>query len=133
MLNAVDDYYDLVRGISNDEIRDTATSFLPNVENYTVIMANHIASIMKSSVITAEYVMMAKEIIYDNLSISNKEAVSKAHAFIKSLEWSDYKPSVTHQMLSHGANRYYKTPSCPKLFSEGLCVGRCPYYDGKGT
>jgi len=66
-------------------------------------------------------------------SISNKEVVSKAHAFIRSLEWSDYKPSITHQMLSHGANRYYKTPSCPKLFSEGLCVGRCPYYDGKGS
>jgi len=67
LLNAVDDYYELVKGISNDDIRDTATSFLPNVENYTIIMSNHIATVMKSSVITAEYVMMAKEIIFDNL------------------------------------------------------------------
>lgn len=66
-------------------------------------------------------------------STPNKEAVNKAHAFIESLSWSDYKPAVTHQMLSHGASRYYLTPTCPKLFNEGLCVGRCPFYDGKGV
>ena len=67
LLNALDDYYGLVRSIADDEIKETAISFLPNVENYTCIMANLIATTMKSSVITAEHVMMAKEIIYDNL------------------------------------------------------------------
>jgi len=66
-------------------------------------------------------------------NITNNDAVLKAHAFIESLEWSDYNPKITRQMLNHGAARYYQTPSCPKLFAESLCVGRCPFYDGKGT
>ena len=67
LLNAVDDYYSLIKGINNDIIRETAMSFIPNVENYTVIFSNIIAATMKSSVITADHVMMATEIIYDNL------------------------------------------------------------------
>ena len=67
LLNALDDYYELVRGVADNNLRETAISFLPNVENYTCIMANLIAATMKSTVITAEHVMMAKEIIYDNL------------------------------------------------------------------
>ena len=66
-------------------------------------------------------------------SVNNEEIVKKAHAFIQLLEWADYKPNITHQMLAHGASRYYQTPTCPKLFSEGLCVGRCPMWDGKGA
>jgi len=67
LFNALDDYYGLVRGVADDNIRETAISFLPNVENYTCIMANIIAATMQSTVITAEHVMMAKEMIYDNL------------------------------------------------------------------
>jgi hypothetical protein len=67
LLNAVDDYYALIKGINNDIIRETAMSFIPNVENYTIIFANIIAATMKTSVITADHVMMATEIIYDNL------------------------------------------------------------------
>ena len=67
LFNALDDYYGLVKGVADDNIRETAISFLPNVENYTCIMANIIAATMQSTVITAEHVMMAKEMIYDNL------------------------------------------------------------------
>jgi len=66
-LNAVDDYYDLIKGIQNENIRETAMTFIPNVENYTIIFANIIAATMKTSVITADHIMMATEIIYDNL------------------------------------------------------------------
>ena len=67
ILNAVDDYYSLIKGVNNDNIRETAMSFIPNVENYTVIFSNIIAASMGSSIITADHVMMATEIIYDNL------------------------------------------------------------------
>jgi len=67
LLNAVDDYYGLIRGITNEQIRETATSFIPNVENYTIMFSNIIAVSMRSKVITADHVMMATEIIYDNL------------------------------------------------------------------
>jgi len=40
---------------------------MPNVENYTMIFANIIAATMRSSVITSDHVVMATEIIYDNL------------------------------------------------------------------
>lgn len=63
--------------------------------------------------------------------VSNKEVVNKTHAFIKTLEWADYNPTITQKMLSHGANRFYQTPTCSTFFREGLCVGRCPYYDEK--
>jgi hypothetical protein len=64
--------------------------------------------------------------------ITNEEAINKTHAFIAGLEWADYSPKITHGMVTHGASRYYQTPSCPKLYQEGLCVGKCPYYDEKG-
>jgi len=67
LLSAVDDYYDLVASVNNENIRETALSFLPNVENYTIIFSNLIAATMRSSVITATHVQMATEIIYDNL------------------------------------------------------------------
>jgi hypothetical protein len=67
ILNAVDDYYALVKGVSDQNIRETAMSFIPNVENYTVIFGNLIAATMGSSVITADHIMMATEVIYDNL------------------------------------------------------------------
>jgi len=64
--------------------------------------------------------------------VKNDEVITKTHAFIASLEWADYNPTITQRMLEHGANRYYQSPTCPTLYREGLCVGRCPYYDGKG-
>ena len=41
LLSAVDDYYDLVKTVSDGNVRETAISFLPNVENYTIIFRQH--------------------------------------------------------------------------------------------
>jgi len=59
--------------------------------------------------------------------------IAKTHEFIKSLKWADYDPNETMKYLIHGADRYYKTPTCPTIYAEGMCVGKCPYYDGKGA
>ena len=67
LLNATTDYYDLVNKIHDTNIRETATTFIPNIENYTITFGNIIATIMGASVITADHIMMATEIIYDNL------------------------------------------------------------------
>ena len=48
LLNAVDDYYGLIHGIASETIRETAVSFIPNVENYTMIFASLIATTMRS-------------------------------------------------------------------------------------
>lgn len=61
------------------------------------------------------------------------EIINKAHSFIYSLDWSDYNPKITQEMLVHGASREYLTPSCPTIFREGLCIGKCPFYDEKGV
>lgn len=65
--------------------------------------------------------------------VSNMEIIRKTHDFIAGLEWADYSPKITQEMLVHGASRYYLTPSCPKIYQEGLCVGRCWAFDGKGV
>lgn len=67
LLSAVDDYYELIAQVQNETVRETALSFIPNVENYTIIFANLIAATMRSKIITATHVQMATEIIYDNL------------------------------------------------------------------
>ena len=64
--------------------------------------------------------------------VSDREAISKAHGVIASIGWADYKKEVTQKMLTHGASRHYQTPTCRTLYREGLCVGKCPYYDDKG-
>jgi len=64
--------------------------------------------------------------------VSNSIVLTKTHAFIRSLEWSDYSPTETMKYLNHGIDRYYMTPTCPTIYHEGLCVGKCPYYDEKG-
>lgn len=66
-------------------------------------------------------------------SVSNDEVVAQTYEFIKSLEWADFSPPETMKYLRHGVNRYYQTPTCPTIYHEGLCVGKCPYYDGKGV
>ena len=68
LLNAVDDYYSLVHSIKDENIRQTAIGFIPNIENYTMIFGNLIAATMRSSVITAEHIQMASEMIYDNFN-----------------------------------------------------------------
>ena len=66
LLNATADYYELVNSIHNPNVKETATSFIPNLENYTMTFTNIIATMLGSEVLTADHVMMATEIIYDN-------------------------------------------------------------------
>ncbi len=60
------------------------------------------------------------------------EKIALAHKFIQGLQWSDYKPEVTLKYLTHGARSQYQTPTCPTIYREGLCIGKCPFYDDKG-
>lgn len=97
LLNAVDDYYELIKSIQNENIRETAMTFIPNVENYTIIFANIIAATMKTSVITADHIMMATEIIYDNL-----------HNLTIWLEQKqDFKESKKREAASHTWRKAY--------------------------
>ena len=65
--------------------------------------------------------------------VGNGEVIQWTHEVIAGLEWSDYNPKITQQMLIHGASRNYLTPSCARIYSEGLCLGKCPMFDGKGV
>jgi len=68
-----------------------------------------------------------------NSPIPIDDRINQAHAFISGLHWSDYKPDITHKYLKHGAERQYQTPTCPTLYREGMCIGKCPFYDEKGV
>jgi len=65
--------------------------------------------------------------------VSPQDAVAKAHEFIADLEWADYNPKITQEQLVHASNRQYCSPTCPTIFRQGLCVGKCAFYDGKGV
>ena len=65
--------------------------------------------------------------------VSPQDAVAKAHEFIADLEWADYNPKITQEQLVHASNRQYNSPTCPTIFRQGLCVGKCAFYDGKGV
>ncbi|MAN60900.1 MAG: hypothetical protein CMI60_03030 [Parvibaculum sp.] len=60
----VEDLYSLLDGL-NFAIGNVVASFIPAMENYSVILATHIAMMDESWVITGEHLDMAKEIIYD--------------------------------------------------------------------
>jgi hypothetical protein len=94
ILNAVDDYYGLVNNIASEAVRETALSFLPNIENYTMIFSNLIAVLMQETEITEDHVMMASEIIFDNLHnltiwLEQKESVKdKKKVTAERASWS---------------------------------------------
>ena len=60
----VEDLYSLLDGL-NFAIGNVVASFIPAMENYSVILATHIAMMDEKWVITGEHLDMAKEIIYD--------------------------------------------------------------------
>jgi len=63
---------------------------------------------------------------------SNASIKESIKAFIKVLNWSDYKEDITSSYVEHSVDRYYKTPSCRTLYENGYCLGKCPFYDGSG-
>ena len=116
LFNALDDYYSLVNGIANEHVKETALSFLPNIENYTLIFSNLIATIRRESIITEEHIMMANEIIFDNFhnliiwleqkqSVVNKkrtnaEKESWHKAFNQCKEYTDDKDGIKKVLQS---------------------------------
>ena len=64
MYTAIEDYYDLLTGLGPG-IGDIVASFIPAMENYTVILSTHIALMEDTWVVGDEHVDMAKEILYD--------------------------------------------------------------------
>ncbi len=110
LLNAVDDYYALVRQVRNDNIRETAMSFLPNVENYTLIFTNLIAATMGSTKLTSDHVMMATEIIFDNLNnlfiwLEEKESYKQAKNAEGAMKQWKKAWGKCHKMVNNRVNR----------------------------
>jgi hypothetical protein len=64
MYDAIEDYYELLTGLGPG-ISDVVASFIPAMENYTVIFSTHMAMMDDAWVVKGEYVDMSKEILYD--------------------------------------------------------------------
>jgi len=73
LMGAVADYYELVRGMDK-HLSDVVCSFIPNILNYTVLFATHIAlmRVMRDKIpvedewfVTGDDVEMATEVLYD--------------------------------------------------------------------
>ncbi|MAK80377.1 hypothetical protein [Phenylobacterium sp.] len=64
LLNSIDEYYQLLDGLGPG-ISDVVASFIPAMENYTVIFATHIAMMDDKWVVDGDHVRMATEILFD--------------------------------------------------------------------
>ena len=62
--DVVEDFYSLLEGL-NFAIADVVASFVPAMENYSVILATHIAMMDNTWVVTGDHLDMAKDILYD--------------------------------------------------------------------
>lgn len=61
---AIDDYYDLVENMDPKK-QGVCASFIMGLQNYTNILAHHMAMIEGVWVVTGDHIDMAKEILYD--------------------------------------------------------------------
>tara|TARA_R100001509_G_C4842693_1_gene207216 strand:- start:4 stop:1110 length:1107 start_codon:yes stop_codon:yes gene_type:complete len=72
----------------------------------------------------------------DYPSLEEKQGhVNQIVDIIEAQEWVDFNPSVTrHQVRSivmgSGGNNGYIPATCRTLIHDGICTGRCRYYDG---
>jgi len=64
MKEAVDEYYQLIEGMDPKK-QSVCASFIMGLQNYTTILAHHMAMLEDKWVVTATHVDMAKEILYD--------------------------------------------------------------------
>ena len=64
MLDAVDAYYSMVRGM-DPKLGEVVASFIPGVVNYTIILSTHLAMVEGVWKVTGDHVHMATEILYD--------------------------------------------------------------------
>ena len=61
---AIDDYYDLVENMDPKK-QGVCASFIMGLQNYTNILAHHMAMIEGVWVVTGDHIDMAKEVLYD--------------------------------------------------------------------
>ena len=92
--DAIEDYYTLLNGLAPG-ISEVVASFMPAVENYTVIFATHMAMIEGVWEVTGDHVDMAKDILYDltkNLILWLEDEVEVG---FKKTEVSEYRNKFT--------------------------------------
>tara|TARA_B100000214_G_C23579010_1_gene450911 strand:+ start:30 stop:563 length:534 start_codon:yes stop_codon:yes gene_type:complete len=63
------------------------------------------------------------------------EHVNRICNIIENQDWVDYDSDITRGhvesiVIGNGSNNGYAASSCRKLEYDGLCTGRCRYYDG---
>lgn len=63
-VDVVEDFYSLIDGLSFT-ISDVVASFIPAMENYSVILSTHLAMMDDTWTVTGEHLDMAKDILYD--------------------------------------------------------------------
>ena len=61
------------------------------------------------------------------------EHTDKIVGFIATLDWVDYKESITKERVGHIVRGPYGHTPCWSLFNRGYCVGKCHLWDGTGT
>jgi broad specificity phosphatase PhoE len=99
--DAIDDYYTLLNGLAPG-IGEVVASFMPAVENYTVIFATHMAMLDNSWTVTGEHVDMAKDILYDltrNLILWLEDEVEVG---FKKTEVTEYRQKFTISFQNTG-------------------------------
>jgi len=64
MFDAIEEYYELLTGLGPG-ISEVVASFVPAMENYTVIFATHMAMMDETWEVNGDHVDMSKEILYD--------------------------------------------------------------------
>ena len=64
MYDAIEEYYELLVGLGPG-ISEVVASFIPAMENYTVIFATHMAMMDETWEVNGDHVDMSKEILYD--------------------------------------------------------------------
>jgi|TARA_R110000824_G_scaffold274125_1_gene462829 hypothetical protein len=64
MFDAIEEYYELLIGLGPG-ISEVVASFIPAMENYTVIFATHMAMMDETWKVNGDHVDMSKEILYD--------------------------------------------------------------------
>jgi len=64
LIDAIDSYYTLVENMSPDK-QGVCASFIMGLQNYTSVLAHHMAMIEGTWVVRGDHVDMAKEILYD--------------------------------------------------------------------
>ena len=64
LISAIDDYYTLVEPMSADK-QGICASFIMGLQNYTNVLAHHMAMIEGTWTVNGDHIDMAKEILFD--------------------------------------------------------------------